>query len=354
MGPRNTNPLLLGSLLWLGTLLSGAATAAGPTPAADLATAPATREAQPREYRLDGTVEAIHQSTMSAQTSGQVQQVLVDVDDFVEQGELIIRLKDTEQSARYAQAQANLKAANAALQEADREYRRIKGIYARKLVSKADMDRATAAVKKAGAQQDAAEAALKQAAEQLEYTRIRAPYTGIVTKRHIEAGETAHPGQPLISGISLDQLRVSVDVPQSLILPVRQYGRSRVQLPDGQWLEATRLTVFPYADASSNTFKVRADLPAGAKGVFPGMFLKVAFTVGEEQVLTVPAEAVVHRSEVSGVYVRDDQGRLTLRHVRLGRQLDKRVVVLAGLHEGEQVALDPVAAGVALKQQRGE
>jgi len=350
MGLRNINIPLLGGSLWLGLALL-----AGPVAAtAELATATVEQTELPREYRLDGSVEAVHQSTMSAQTSGQVQEVLVDVEDYVEQGALIIRLKDTEQSAGHAQAQANLQAANAQLQEAQKEFNRIEGVYARKLVSKADMDRATAALKKARAQQASAVAGLKQASEQLEYTRIRAPFTGIVTERHIEAGETAQPGKPLISGISLDHLRVNVDVPQSLIGKVREHKAARVQLPDGAWIVAEKLMVFPYADPSSNTFKVRADLPQGVKGVFPGMSVKVAFTTGSEQLLTVPQEAVVHRSEVTGVYVLDDQGQLSLRHVRLGRRLDGRVVVLAGLHAGERVALDPVAAGVALKHQRGE
>jgi RND family efflux transporter MFP subunit len=348
MALHNWKLSLFGALALLGGLFIA------PAARAELATATVVQTELPREYRLDGSVEAVHQSTLTAQTTGQVQEVLVDVDDFVEKGTLIIQLKDTEQRARYAQAEANLQAANAALQEARKEFTRIKGIYARKLVSKADMDRVTAALKKAKAQQSAASAALKQANEQLEYTRIRAPYTGIVTKRHIEAGETAHPGQPLITGISLDALRVTVDVPQSLINAVRAHGQARVQLPDGDWLQATKLTVFPYADANSNTFKVRADLPPGAKGVFPGMSLKVAFIVGSETVLTVPEPAVVHRAEVTGVYVLDEQGKLSLRHVRTGRVLDGKVVVLAGLHAGEQVVLDPVAAGVALKRQRGE
>lgn len=348
MALRNLNSLLIGTALAVGaTLLS-------PQLHAELATAAVEPTTIAHEYRLDGTVEAINQGTMSAQTSGQVEEVLVDVDDFVEQGALIIRLKDAEQQAGYAQAQASLEAANAQLQEARKEYQRIKDIYARKLVSKADMDRATAALKKARAQQAAAEAGLEQAAEQLEYTRIKAPYTGIVTERHIEAGEVAQPGKPLISGISLDQLRINVDVPQSLIAKVRQHGKARVQLPDGDWLEAQDLTFFPYADPASNTFKVRADLPPGVPGVFPGMSLKVAFTTGSETPLSVPEQAVVHRSEVTGVYVVGRDGAIVLRHIRTGRRLDGRVVVLAGLREGEQVALDPVAAGVALKRQRGE
>ena len=227
MGLRNTNPLLLGALLCVG------ATLASVPVRAELATAAVEQSEVTREYRLDGSVEAVHQSTMSAQTSGQVQEVLVDVEDYVEQGALIIRLKDTEQSAGYAQAEANLQAANAQLQEAQKEFNRIEGVYARKLVSKADMDRAIAALKKARAQQAAATAGLKQASEQLEYTRIRAPFTGIVTERHIEAGETAQPGKPLISGISLDHLRVNVDVPQSLIGKVREHKTARVQLRTG-------------------------------------------------------------------------------------------------------------------------
>ena len=82
------------------------------------------------------------------------------------------------------------------------------------------------------------------------------------------------------------------------------------------------------------------------------MFVKVAFVIGRERLLTVPRQAVVYRSEVTGVYVIDDQGRVRLRHVRTGRPTgDDNVAVLSGLSEGERVALDPVAAGARLKQQ---
>jgi RND family efflux transporter MFP subunit len=345
--------MLLRNLILVGMVIAASLALSNPA-MAELATAKAIQVEVPQEYRLDGNVEAVHQSTLSAQTSGQVQAVLVDVDDYVEQGALIIQLKDAEQKARHAQAQANLQAAVARLQDARKAFDRTKDIYARKLVAKAAMDKATAALKTAQAQHKSAQAALQQAEEQLEYTRIRAPFTGIVTKRLIEVGETAQPGRPLISGLSLEKLRVNVDVPQSLIDAVRTHRKARVQLPDGQWVDAEGLTIFPYADGASSTFKVRANLHASVTGVFPGMWLKVAFITGEESLLTVPRSAVVHRSEVSGVYVVNAEGVISLRHVRLGRRFDDREVVLAGLHEGEQVALDPVAAGVALKRQRGE
>jgi hypothetical protein len=128
----------------------------------------------------------------------------------------------------------------------------------------------------------------------------------------------------------------------------------RVHLPEGGTLTADKITVFPYAELSSNTFKVRLDLPEGTKGLFPGMFVKTGFVTGEKRELVVPKAAVAYRSEVTGVYVLNGGGKLHFRQVRLGRDLDDVLVVLAGLTEGERVALDPIAAGAALKAQAAD
>lgn len=322
------------------------------TSAETLATDSARIVTVPREYRLDGVIEAINQSTISAQTSGQVMEILVDVDDFVAQGAVIIRLKDTEQRARLEQAEADLRAANAVLQEANREFERIREIFQRQLVAQSAMDKATASLKSSQARQEAASAALDQAREQLEYTRIRAPYAGIVTERLIEIGETAAPGQRLISGISLEQLRVTVDVPQSLIPAIRQRASARVQLPDGSSVETSAVTIFPFADPASGTFKVRLELPAGLTGLFPGMLIKTRFAIDTRQELLIPVASVVYRSEVTAVYVLDSHDRLSLRHIQTGqRRNGAMITVLSGLEAGEQVALDPVAAGSRLKLQ---
>jgi RND family efflux transporter MFP subunit len=336
-------------LLVLGPAL--AAEPAGPQGAA-LATAPVQRTTVPREYRLDGVVEAVNRTTVAAQTSGQVEEILYDVDDYVQKDAVIARLKDTEHRARVAQAAADLKSANAQLQQAREEHGRVQGLYAKQNVSDSAMDKATADLASAQAGLEAATARLEQAQEQLDYTQVRAPYSGIVTHRHMEVGEIASPGGPVMSGISLDELRVIVDVPQSVIPSVREGGLARVYVPGGEVIETRDITVFPFADMGSNTFKVRVDLPAETRSLFPGMYVKTGFVVGERQELTVPAAAVAHRSEVTAVYVVNTEGHVHFRQVRLGRALDGAFVVLAGLTEGEQVALDPIAAGVLLKEQQ--
>lgn len=320
--------------------------------AAPLDTTLATLKTVPREHRIDGTVEAVNEATISAQTSGQVESVLVDVDDYVEKGTVLLTIKDTEHQANLARAEAQLDAASARYQDAVKEQRRLKALFEQNAISKADMDKVDAKLDAARADRDAAQAAHKQALEQLEYTQVRAPYTGIVKQRHVDPGEAVQPGTPLMTGNSLSELRVTVDVPQNLIAPVRKYAQAKVLLPDGTWLAAEKFTVFPFAEERAKTFRVRLYLPEGAENLFPGMFVKVAFVTGSQQVVTVPNRSVVYRSEVTGVYVVGDDDTVRFRMIRLGNSVDAwDISVLAGLDAEERVALDPISAGTELKAQ---
>ncbi len=340
---RHTKPLFL-----LVFMLGGVVQAAESLP-----TVAAEYHTLPRVMQLDGVVEAVHQGTVSAQTQGEVVEVLFDVDDEVEAGEVIARLKDTRQKAALNQAEAALAAARAQLEEARDEHQRVKEVFAKKVVAQADMDRAESALKSAEANFDSAQSAVVSAREQLTYTVIRAPYTGLVVERHIEAGETASPGMPVMSGISLDSLRVAVDVPQRLIAHVREHRQARIETDIGERLDAAGLTFFPFADPRGNTFRVRVELPPEHGGLLPGMFVKVAFTIGDEDLLLIPQRAVVYRSEVTAVYVMNEEGDVRMRRIRAGHKLDDQMIaVRAGLQEGERVVTDPIRAGAALKQGR--
>jgi RND family efflux transporter MFP subunit len=326
-----------------------------------LETAAATLQSLSREFRLDGVVEAVNRATVSAQTGGNIQEILVDVDDYVEKGAVIIRLKDISQQAQLKKAQAGEKEAISNLAKAEDEYDRIKDIYAKKVVSKSQMDDATHALSAAKARLESARASLDEAREQLSYTQVKAPYSGIVIERHVEVGETVQPGAKLMTGVSLDKLRVNVDVPQGLINKLREYGKAFVYTdaelngePNAKQSQVAveKITIFPIADRASNTFKVRLDLPEGIKGLFPGMFVKASLVTGEKQVLTVPQQSIVYRSEVTAVYVVADDGTINFRHLRLGSSSNGSQAILSGLVEGEKVALDPIKAGIAVMQQR--
>jgi RND family efflux transporter MFP subunit len=324
---------------------------------ATLDTAQATLEMVSREFRFAGVVEAINKATISAQTGGTIQQILVDVDDYVEKGAVIIRLKDTSQQAQLKKAQAGEHEAIANLAKADDEYKRVKDIYAKKVVPKSTMDDAKHALNAAKARLDAARASLDEAREQLSYTVVKTPYSGIVTERHVEVGEAVQTGARLMTGLSLNKLRVNVDVPQSLINKIRIYNKAFVYIDasiGSQQVQVAveKITIFPVADRASKTFKVRLDLPEGITGLFPGMFVKASLVTGEKELLVIPPQSIVHRSEVSAVYVIAENGQINFRHVRMGNSSGLSQVVLSGLEAGEKVALDPIKAGIALMRQR--
>jgi RND family efflux transporter MFP subunit len=313
----------------------------------DLDSALATRETVPVERWFDGTVEAIHQATISSQTSGRIAAVNYDVDDYVEAGQELVRFSDVEQRTAHEAALAAGKETRARFLEASTEYDRANDLFGRQLGSKRDLDKAIAERDAARARTAGAEAAIESTRQQLEYTRVKAPYPGIVTERFVEVGESVTVGQPLMSGLSLDRLRVAVELPQRVTTLIRQQPEAVVMTTEGR-VTPENITIFPIADPVSNTFRVRIDLPEGQFGLYPGMFVKTAFIAGNKERLLIPSAALLRRSEVTAVYVIGEDG-VRLRQVRIGNTFGERVEVLAGITDGERVALDPVRAGIHVK-----
>jgi RND family efflux transporter MFP subunit len=297
----------------------------------------------PLERSVDGTVEAVNQATVAAQTSGRVAEILYDVNDIVPAGAVIIRLKGTEQRAGLQGAEAALTEAKARNIEAATSYQRISDLFQRRVVSKAQFDQATANRDAAAARLAAAEAGLTTAREGVGYTEIRAPYGGVVTKRLVEVGETVGPGTPLMTGLSLRDLRVETTIPQSIVMQVRTLKQAAVYVGD-QRIAATKITIFPEVATPSSTFRARLDLPPGAIDLAPGMYVKVGLVIGEADRILVPVSAVIERSEVTGVYVIDSRGQVSLRYVRPGHRFGDQLEILSGLVAGERIALDPIGA----------
>lgn len=347
------------------------------------------------EYQmLDGQIEAVNKSTVSAQTGGVISKLSYDVGDFVKKGALIARISSQTQksglqearasvdearasissaSATVVQAEASIREASANYAVARAEFNRVKGLLEKHIISKSQYDQSEAVMKsslarvqsakanlnaaKAGKTAarsglSSAKAGLSKAGEQLGYTEVVAPYSGIVTERLVELGEVVSTGKPIMTGISLQEMRAVADIPQRLILAIRHFNSARIYAENDKiGVQVEKLTIFPYADPATNAFKVRASLGSATKGLFPGVFVKLGFEVGREKQLVVPSSAVAYRSEVTGVYVVDDNNMPSLRQIRVGRETaDGKIRVLAGLSSGEKIALDPVHAAVYLKQ----
>jgi RND family efflux transporter MFP subunit len=289
-------------------------------------------------YPAEGVVEAVRQATVAAQLAGRVIEVRADAGKRVKQGEVLMRIDAREAAQGLAGAQAQLAQAKAS-------YERTKALVDKKFMSPAAMDQAEAAWKAAQATAGASGATLSHAS-------VTAPLSGLVAERHTELGEMAAPGKPLITVFDPKGMRVIATVPQYKLAEVRRNAKARVEFPEsGLWIDAVRVEILPAADPRSHTVTARLYLPDDIAGVIPGMAVRAHFVSGKATKLTVPPAAILRRGEITAVYVLDDKAQPRLRQVRLGEAVaGGELEVLAGLAPGEKVSLDPVKAGIALKQ----
>ncbi|HXW10054.1 MAG TPA: efflux RND transporter periplasmic adaptor subunit [Steroidobacteraceae bacterium] len=335
-------------LLLLSGCDAGAPVTQPPVSPSGLATVEVGTSEAPAGLGLDGVVEAVDRATLSAQTSGRVSEVPVDVDDAVKQGQVLLRLSATEQVSVLREAQAALAAATSREAQARAQHDRIRDMYERKVVARATYYEALAMRDGARAALAAATARVAAAREGVGYTEVRAPFDGVVTDKRVQPGETVTPGTPLLSVASLAATRVIADVPQSVAPALRTDPRATVRAGDVEF-EASSVTLYPSAQPQSGTVRARIDLPAGAPTLAPGTFAKVVIHGGDDRRLLVPRSAVVERSELRAVYVVRADQRVSFRQVRLGRPVGDRVEVIAGLARGERIATDPSAAALAAR-----
>lgn len=327
------------------------------SPQPSLATSAVQPRQSAREQTWDGVVEAVAATTIAAQTNARVLELPVDIGDRVRKGDVLVRFSDVEQQSIRRAAAGNMAVARAESRDANVNWERIDAIFQRGLIARAQLDAAVARRDAARATLAMAEAALRSAGQQADYTVLRAPFDGVITQRFVQVGEAVQSGpptpQPLIAMAALDVLRVDVLVPQSAGDAIRTSPGASVLLDDGKRVQVANVIVFPYADPDTHSFRVRVELPAGDSGLYPGMTVKVAFAVGHATRLLVPVGALVRRGELSAVYVVGTDHSVGLRQLRLGHRFGDEVEVLAGLAPGDRIARDPEAAALHLATRRG-
>lgn len=332
-------------------LFAASAGAAAPLPVPTLVVGAAPASAG---FALEGTVQARQQATLAALASGRVLALAVKAGDRVKAGQVLVRIDDRELQAGLAGSEAGVAQARAALAQAEQHLGRTRELRTQGFVSAAALDTATAQQQAAAAALRQAEAGRAQAGVARTHASVTAPFDGVVLATHVEAGDLATAGRPLLTVFAPGRLRAVVALPASRSAQARAATQVQVLLPDGRRIAPEQRTELPVLDPVSQTVEWRLDLPAAtAAGLLPGQPVQVLFdgapvaaSSAAAAAPTVPVAAVLQRGELTAVYA-ESQGRFVLRAVRTGAVVGDRVPVLAGLKGGERIAADAVRAGLA-------
>jgi RND family efflux transporter MFP subunit len=307
---------------------------------------------------LDGVIEPVKQSVVSAQASGRIATLAVKAGDKVRAGQTLATIDDREATAGLQRSQAQVHQAEAELRNALANQTRTKDLQEKGFVSKAAFDMADAQYQSARAMRDQATAGARQSGLAQGFTRVTAPFDGWVLQTHAQAGDLAVPGKSIVTVYAPQPLRAVVHVPASRSQSVQTATQTAVKVDAAQgkalWIIPSSRTAIPSADPVSQTTEWRLDIPAkDATALVPGQQVQVQFSQAQSSPvvrLLVPQSAIVRRGELTAVYVVNGQG-FSLRAVRLGaQQAGDTVEVLAGLASGDSIALDPVRAGATSAQ----
>jgi RND family efflux transporter MFP subunit len=343
------NRLVRHAFAWLGVLVVSAASAQSAILVPVVTLQPS---AVSTGFELDGVIQPVKQSTVSAQAAGRIVMLAVKAGDRVRAGQLLATIDDREALVGVQRSQAQVAQSDAELRNAQANLERTRELQTKGFVSKAALDTAEVQFKSAQAGRDQAGAGARQSALSQGFTRVTSPYDGWVLQTHVDAGDLAVPGKALMTVYAPLPLRAVVQVPATRAELARAAGQVEVQLRNSQgltqWVSPVSRSALPSADPVSQTIEWRLELSTqAAQQLVPGQQTRVRFVGGQAQRMLLPASAVLQRGELTAVYVASDKG-FSLKAIRLGADHGAEgMEVLAGLVAGDRVALDPVRAGLA-------
>jgi len=302
-----------------------------------------------RVREFPARLQAPEQAELSFRLGGELQELKVLEGQDVEEGELIALLDDTDYRLKLSDRQANYDLTRS-------QFARMQQLLEKQMVSRAEYDQRKA-------QFNSAEAALNLAKQELAYTRLTAPFPGVIARTHVEQYQVVQPNQPIATLYAGESMDVVFQVPENLLTSLRRdlvpadiHPRVRLGNQQGELVEAIYKEHASQPDPKTLTYDVTLSMPMPEGAVLlPGMSATVIIDFAKlsragDLPIIVPVEAVFSpdteaRTEQQ-VWVTEEteQGLIVVaRPVEVGRLTHDGIEILSGLAAGEQV----VAAGGA-------
>ena len=344
----------------------GAVTTIAPAPVGEV------RILQPRmiedSFLAIGTVRPETMATLAAKLAGNVTSVRVHEGDRVRQGELLLTIDDRDLAAQRSKAMAEASGAESSIagaraardgaaasaRLATSTYERYQTLRARDSVSPQEFDevegryrtaiaereRATQVYEQSRSQRQGAEAGIAAASATLSWSRIAAPFDGVITARWIDPGSQATPGMPLLAIESTQRYRVDVSLDEQHASSVFLGESAAISLRDGSEIAGGTIRhIAPASDPTTRSYLLQISLPPGQK-VNSGSSVTVRFPVGQRNGITIPRTALVERGELHEVWTVDPGDVLRMRYVTPGVVSGDQVEILTGLSAGDRIVVE--------------
>ena len=293
---------------------------------------------------LPGTLQGFQQAPIAARSSGYVQRWTKDIGSQVTRGEVLAVIESPEVDQQLSQAEAARQQAAASLALAKSTVERWEALRKKDVVSQQELDERRSGATQAVANLAAADANVARLRQLQGFTRVLAPFDGVITRRNVEVGDLVDSsGKALFVLTQMDPLRIYVNVPQSDAQLVRAGQKVVVTQAElrGRAFNGEVARTAGAIDPATRTMQVEINLPNRDGSLLPGAYVQVDLPLAGAKTLVVPTNVLLFRGEGTRVALVDAASRVRLKPVTLGRNLGESIEVLGGIADGDRLVVNP-------------
>jgi len=293
---------------------------------------------------LPGSLQGFQQAPLAARSAGYVKRWTKDIGSHVVKGELLAVIESPEIDQQLSQAEAARGQTAASLGLAKSTVERWEALRKKDVVSQQELDERRSGLTQATANLAAAEANVQRLRQLQGFTRITAPFDGVITRRNVDVGDLIDSsGKTLFVLTQMDPLRVYVNVPQSyaqLVRPGQKVVITQSELR-GQSFTGEVARTSASIDPATRTMQVEVALPNKNGLLLPGAYVQVELPLVGSRALVVPTNVLLFRGEGTRVAIVDAASRVHLKPVTLGRNLGESIEVIDGIAAGDRLVVNP-------------
>ncbi|MGE5524080.1 MAG: efflux RND transporter periplasmic adaptor subunit [Rhodospirillaceae bacterium] len=296
---------------------------------------------------LPGTLQGYVQSPIAARASGYLRKWYKDIGSRVQQGEVLAEIESPELDQQLTQAMAAREQAASSMALAKSTVERWEALRKKDAVSQQELDEKRSAYAQAQANVAAAEANVRRLQELTGFKRVVAPFSGIVTRRNVDVGDLIDAGggagRALFLLSQTDPLRVYVNVPQAYSQLVKAGQKVTVTQSElrGEKFRGEVARTSGSIDTQTRTMQVEVVLPNREGRLLPGAYVQVELPLEASKAMTISTNTLMFRSDGTRVAVVNDDGKVQLRAVKLGRNYGDTIEVLDGLQPADRIVMHP-------------
>jgi len=280
--------------------------------------------------------------TLSAEVGGVVESYNADIGDRVKNGQILVRIDQTDYRLALKEAEANLEVSQARLDAMEKSFERSKNLLTRNVISQNAFEQSEADFKASRASVAHGKVLVEIAKERLDKTRVSAPFSGLIASRMVEKGQTVGAGKPVMTLVDLGTMRVRV------YLTERDYVHLDWEDPVSVIIGASPESIFKgridrigiKADERTNTFEVEILVENSNLFLKAGMTAKVQLTTAViHKAIMIPQSAILYRKDRKEVFVVDPDQKAHVREVETGRSEGALIHILKGLITGDKLVI---------------